>query len=141
MRRLSQPVNIENNRRSYVTSPRGNNRGTQSADFLGIPPAKVREFEQVTDISIDKLDEFNAQTQQTSKGLEGFGEGLTQAVRVIDTLTPALEGFGVDLTSQRSHGRLATNTGSGHRSSLEWRCVRRTLEYHQEHVGMGTTLS
>ena len=142
MRRLSQPADIENNRRSYVTSPLGNNRGTQSNAFLDIPKAKVREFEQVTDIAIDKLDEFSAQTQQTSKGLDAFGEGLTQAVRVVDTLTPALEGFGVDLTSQRAGGRLAVNTtASGIGQVLEWRCVRRTLEYHQGYVGMGAALS
>ena len=119
-RRLHQPANIENNRRSYVTSPLGNNRGTQSDAFLGIT-AKVREFEQVTDISIDKLDEFSAQTQHTAAELEkltqqelaGFGDALFDVVNTIDTLTPALEGFGVDLTSQRSHGRLAVNTASG----------------------------
>ena len=119
-RRLHQPTNIENNRRSYATSPLGGNRGTQSDAFLGIT-TKVREFEQVTDISIDKLDQFSAQTQHTAEELEkltqqelaGFGDKLFDIVNAIDTLTPALEGFGVDLTSQRSGGRLAVNTASG----------------------------
>ena len=120
MRRLSQPVDIENTRRSYATSPLGDNRGTQSDAFLGIE-GKVREFEQITDISIDKLDQFSAQTQHTAeelrklnqKELAGFSKSLFDVVNTIDTLTPVLEGFGVDLTSQRSHGRLATNTASG----------------------------
>ena len=120
-RRLYDPVNIENNRRSYATSPLGGNRGTQSDAFLDIPAAKLREFEQVTDISIDKLDAFNAQTQHTAQELRrltddelaGFGSGLFDIVNTIDTLTPMLEGFGADLTSQRSHGRLAVNTTSG----------------------------
>ena len=119
-RRLHQPANIENNRRSYATSPRGDHRGTQSDAFLGIT-TKVREFEQVTDISIDKLDEFSAQTQHTAKELEKlnqkelaeFSKSLFDIVNAVDTLTPVLEGFGVDLTSQRSGGRLATNTASG----------------------------
>ena len=119
-RRLHQPANIENARRSYATSPRGDHRGTQSDAFLGIT-TKVREFEQVTDISIDTLDAFSAQTQHTTEeleklsqqGLAGFGDALFDIVNTIDTLTPMLKGFGVDLTSQRSHGRLATNTGAG----------------------------
>ena len=119
-RRLYQPADIENNRRSYATSPRGDHRGTQGDAFLGIA-GKVREFEQVTDISIDVLDEFSAQTQHTAEELEklnqkelaDFGKSLFDIVNTIDTLTPVLEGFGVDLTSQRSHGRLAVNTTSG----------------------------
>ena len=120
MRRISQPVDIENNRRSYATSPRGNDRGTQSDVFLGIDQ-KVWEFEQVTDISIDKLDELSAQTQHTAEELEKlnqkelaeFSKSLFDIVNTIDTLTPVLEGFGVDLSSQRSHGRLAVNTAAG----------------------------
>ena len=120
-RRLYQPANIENARRSYATSPRGDHRGTQGDAFLGKAATKVREFEEVTDISIDKLDEFNAQTQQTAAELEklnqkelaDFGKSLFDAVNAVDTLTPMLESFGVDLTSQRSHGRLAVNTTSG----------------------------
>ena len=117
---MHQPANIENNRRSYATSPRGDHRGTQSNEFLGIE-RKVREFEQITDISIDKLDQFSAQTQHTAaelgklteQELAGFGGALFDVVNTIDTLTPVLEGFGVDLTSQRSGGRLAVNTTSG----------------------------
>ena len=119
-RRLHQPADIENNRRSYATSPRRNYRGTQSDAFLGIT-GKVREFEQVTDISIDKLDEFSAQTQHTAKELQKlnqkelaeFSKSLFDIVNAVDTLTPALEGFGLDMTSQRSHGRLAVNAAAG----------------------------
>ena len=119
-RRLHDPADIENNRRSYATSPRGDHRGTQSDAFLGIE-RKVREFEQVTDISIDKLDEFSAQTQYTAAELEklnqkelaDFGKSLFDAVNAVDTLTPMLESFGVDLSSQRSHGGLAVNAAAG----------------------------
>ena len=50
-------------------------------NFSEFLPAKVREFEQVTDISIDKLDELSAQTQQTSKGLETAIWGGTHTSR------------------------------------------------------------
>ena len=122
----------------------GINRGTQSDAFLGIT-TKVREFEQVTDISIDKLDEFSAQTQHTAEELgkltqqelAGFGDALFDVVNTIDTLTP-MDGsnLGVsDLTTGNARtGRLAVNTciGPSVKSCSGDRCYCRHLfEYHQ----------
>ena len=122
MRRLSQPVNIENNRRSYVTSPLGDRRGTQSADFLGIPEQKIREFETKSDITLGILDDFNAQTKITAAELENlndngfakFSNALSDISATIDSLD--LGNFGVDETTGKAvktFGRLASAATSG----------------------------
>ena len=127
MRRLAPPVDISNNRRSYATSPRGDHRGTQSNEFLGIPAAKVQEFEQVTDISIDVLDEFSAQTKHTAAELEalrqneltGFRNSLFDIINVIGTLDAS--NFGVsDSTGKAAgtFGKLAGAVASGNPIAL-----------------------
>ena len=113
------PGNVDISGISTPTSPFSGRSGGSLADLEIVP--KLREFEEKVDISGEVLDAFNAQTKYTAEELEeirrnelsDFGGSLATAVGVIDNLTPILEDVGLDMSSQRSHGRLAVNTAEG----------------------------
>ena len=68
---------------------------------------------ELLDIS-DALDVLDKQIQYTGNGFSELGDAIGGAVSAIDTMTPMIEDvFGIDMTSQRSHGRLAVNAASG----------------------------
>lgn len=119
-----EPVDIDTGgRRSHLQSPLSalTEKAGSLGDALADTVPKVREFEEKTDISSDVLDQFNAQAQYTAEELEeiqrkelsDFGDSLGNIVGAIDNLGPILEGVGIDITSQRSHGNLALNTAAG----------------------------
>ena len=124
--RAFQPTPVGPNtagRRTHVQNPLSGLSGEvrELGDSFSDATPKVREFEDVSDISTDTLDDFNANVKNSAeelkelnrKELAEFGSKIHSVVDALDTLTPALEGFGLDLTSQRSHGRLAVNTLEG----------------------------